>query len=217
MLESTAIALNTAARGSLYAMPAAALAGAISSAGPCIVPRCIVLGAISSKYSRGTAIANGASFFGGTVLAHGSFAIFATMVAKLLSGSRWSYGALAAGLAAAGLRVLWDTGSSFTRTGKPPTCGTSALLGMALSLVPSACCAPVILCLLSLTSAGGNMLFSFAVLACFAIGHCVALSVVTLSGRRLETTLQRLGGGRTAAVIAGSIMLGMSGYYAILV
>jgi cytochrome c biogenesis protein CcdA len=86
---------------------------------------------------------------------------------------------------------------------------------MALSLVPSACCAPIVLALLSLTAARNNALFTCALLACYAIGHCMPLCAFMLGAGGWERVLRQHA--RVAGVIGASITLAMSGYYAILV
>lgn len=217
MFDSTAVLVDNAAHGTLYAVPAAVLAGLISSAGPCLATRCIALTALCSDKPHRTVAINTACFVSGVVLAYVLFGSVAAIVAKLLAFSSLTYAILALFLAVSGIRMLWHDASCCAPRSSRPAAGGAVLSGMAISLVPCASCTPIVLSLLSLTGATGSVSFTCALLASFAVGHCVPLCMSVLATRGCRSLFRRRGNARAAGVIAGSITLAMSGYYAILI
>ncbi|HET9097710.1 MAG TPA: cytochrome c biogenesis protein CcdA [Candidatus Baltobacteraceae bacterium] len=219
MVDPFSMGLAAVSTRSVYAPPLVFLAGAASSVGPCVAPRFIAVAGLTAGKSRAQAIVQMFAFVTGLTAAYASFGAVASLLGRATQFSTWTYAALALALALGGLLTLWrgqeDCSHAHARANTAGA-GGALLLGASFALVVSPCCTPLVIGILTYTSAAGNAAYGSALLACFALGHALPVMGVALGTGGVMGVLQRYGVRRAAGVVSATLMLGLAAYYAVL-
>lgn len=219
MFDPISQGLAAVSARSIYAVPLIFIAGAASSAGPCVAPRFIAVAGLTAGKSRPQAVALILAFVAGLTAAYASFGAVASLLGRAAQLSAWTYAAVALALAAGGFVTLWrgqvQCTHSHARENKAGA-GGALLLGASFALVVSPCCTPLIIGILAYTSAAGNTAYASALLACFALGHALPLVGVAFGTNGIMAALERYGVREAAGVVSATLMLGLAGYYAVL-
>jgi cytochrome c-type biogenesis protein len=203
------------------------IAGALTSAGPCIAPRYVALAAIAGGYRH--PIVPTLVFVAGLLGAFMALGFGAGLLGAMWSFSPLLYALLAAGLVAGGCITLARAAAqpaghaecsaacpeSRTAAGQR-SLGGVFLLGMASTLVVSPCCTPVIASVIGASTAIGKPVFGMILLASFALGHMLPLffagSVSSIFALALRWRLPE----QAPRIVSGSLMLALGAYYAVL-
>lgn len=195
------------------------VAGGVSSVGPCVAPRFIAVAGLASGKSRGQTRALTVAFICGLTAAYAAFGAMSTLLARAMQFSAYTYAAIALVLAGGGLTTLWREGAACSHQHareQNAGVGGALLLGASFALVVSPCCTPLVLGILAYTSASGSAAYGSGLLACFALGHALPLALVAAGANGMNAVLSRSGVRQAAGVISGTLMLALSGYYAVL-
>lgn len=209
-------ALRAVGGRSPSALPLLFACGVVTSIGPCSAPRYVAVTALTHASRRpfGPAALYALGLIGGYVCLGAT--VGALTAVRLWSA--WIYAALAAGLALSGLRMLLRR--HVHDESAPPTSGASRggalLLGAASVLVVSPCCTPIVAAIAGVTMLGGRATDGVIFLSAFALGHAAPLALAALAGDRLRRVTQRIVASPAPAVIAGTLMVGLGVYFAVL-
>jgi cytochrome c-type biogenesis protein len=214
-MSATAIAKQTVAAPFLVF-----LAGIVSSFGPCVAPRFIALSACSAQAERPRLVL--VAFVGGLVVAYASFGTAASLLGGMRAYSSPVYAMVALALAVGGIVTLLHAEHCDDRTGPPAqpaqrSFGGVFLLGASFAFVLSPCCTPLVAMILAYTSLAGRGLYGCTLLSLFALGHALPLIVYGAVSARIATGLRRIASSQAVTITSGALMLGLAGYYALLV
>jgi cytochrome c biogenesis protein CcdA len=223
MMDATAMSISAVTSHSPLALASVFAAGVLTSFGPCVAPRYLAVTAMANASNR-PALTIGAFLAGLT----GAYVVLG--FAAGLLGSLWSISSSIDIVLAVSLLL----GGSFTlvRARAPHASGTcahirskarlegsiggTALVGAATALVISPCCAPIIVAIVATSSALGTPVAGAALLAAFALGHAVPLFFSGVAGSFVMQRFARFTVSQAPAVIAGTLMLALGCYYAVL-
>ena len=210
-------ALRAVSTDNPWAPALAFAAGAAASIGPCVAPRFIAIAALTVN---GTILENAtvaASFVAGLVAAYMLFAVGGSFMWRAFQHSSEIYAVGAALMAAAGLLSLTKSAAKCAhpqpRRRRPA--GSIFLLGASSAMMLSPCCTPVVLAALAYVATTG-LWFSCVVLACFALGHALPVSLMAIGSGAMRTILASRALQNATRMIGGSLMLALAGYYAVL-
>ena len=89
-------------------------------------------------------------------------------------------------------------------------------LGAASALVVSPCCTPVIAAVIGMTAVNPDPLSRATLLGAFALGHSAPLFLAGSLGAFCARPLRRWNASPAPAIVSGSLMLGLGGYYGLL-
>lgn len=219
MIDPISQGLTAVSVRSAYAAPLVFLAGAVSSIGPCVAPRFIAVAGLAAGKSRREAVALVLAFVGGLTATYAAFGAVSSLLGRATQLSTYTYVVVAVALAAGGLVTLWrgqgECGHEHAHRANG-SLGGASLLGASFALVVSPCCTPLVLGILAYTSASGSAAYGSALLACFALGHALPVIGVAFGMNGATTYLQRYGIRQAAGVVSATLMLALSGYYAVL-
>ncbi len=194
-------------------------AGAVTSVGPCVAPRFIAVAGLAAGKSRRDTALLACAFVVGLTATYAAFGAVSSLLGRATQFSTFTYFGVAAALAFGGALTLWREEKT-CRHARERTANASAggalLLGASFALVLSPCCTPVVLGILAYTSSTGNAAYASALLACYAVGHALPIAAVALGMHRVTALLQRHSVRQAAAVVSGTLMLGLAGFYAVL-
>ena len=196
---------------------AAFAAGLCSSTGPCVGPRCLVLGAVTGGGTwRENARAAGL-FIGGLACVYAAFGAAASWFAHAVTWSAPIYAVLSALLLAWGLRITLAPSPPCARATcrEPRTPGAPFIFGAASALVVSPCCTPFVIGAVNAAAADGTPFFGAALMAAFALGHGAPLALASAAFSGVRHAAGRIPSD-AIATINGAIMLAMGAYYAVL-
>jgi len=222
VIDAVSAGLHAVATRSPLAYPLVFVAGAVTSIGPCAAPRYVALAALVSASRRPNRVL--AAFVAGIAGTYVLLGVAAGAVGVLWSASALVYAALAVVLAAAGIATLFrdDRAShvhdddALLHPGARAGLGGPFLLGASSAFVVSPCCTPIVAGIAGLTTASGHTGAGVALLATFACGHALPLVSAGVLGNRVARVLRRVAASNAPAVVAGTLMLALAGYYGVL-
>lgn len=195
---------------------AALLAGLASSVSPCAAARAAALCGIVRGSSGRERIVLVLAFAGGLGAACLAIVSSISLWRLVVHISSWAYAAISATLLWLGAKTLFGAQHSVCRQQRlaPVSTGASFLTGAALGFVGSPCCMPVIAFLASMAAVSATRVDASVAAVCFTIGHVAPLLLTAK-----EMKVPRLLPGMTALsldTIAGSVLISMGAYYALL-
>ena len=212
---------SPAALGTLF------IAGALTSAGPCVAPRYVALAAIAGGYRH--PIVPTLVFVAGLLGAFMALGFGAGLLGAMWSFSPLLYALLAAGLVVGGCVTLAravaqpaghaacaaDCGGSSAAAGQR-SLGAVFMLGTASTLVVSPCCTPVIAGVIGASTAIGKPVLGIILLASFALGHVLPLFFAGSVSSMFAPALRWRLPAQAPRIISGVLMLALGAYYAVL-
>jgi cytochrome c-type biogenesis protein len=160
---------------------------------------------------------------GGTLGTYALFGFAGSLLGSLVSYGSWIYGAVAAAALIGGVITLVGAVShshdhpddTIAKNTEPLSAAFLAGIGFALMISP--CCTPILGVILTYTALKANMLVASAMLVVFGLGHATPLLLVVFGGRRFTTRLWSSKFAQAAQVFAGTCMIALGSYYALLV
>ncbi|MDA8430210.1 MAG: sulfite exporter TauE/SafE family protein [Geobacteraceae bacterium] len=169
----------------LLAFGAVFLAGALSSASPCVLTTIPLVVGFVGGYADGDrckAFRYSLAFILGLSLTFTAFGAAAGLLGTMFGtlGGTWYLIAGAIALVMGGQMMgLYELRLPFKRDFKPRQGGSAGafLLGLFFGVVSSPCATPVLVVLLTLVAGQGQVLYGIALLFCYAIGHCLLMLV----------------------------------------
>jgi cytochrome c biogenesis protein CcdA len=200
------------------AIPLAAVAGAVSSVGPCAAPRYVALAGILGSSNGATRYVRAGAFILGVVAGSMFIVLSSAFAAYVMASSAWVYGALACVLAAGGCLALLDRphGSCNVHVTRSTSTGSALLLGGLCSLIASPCCTPALIALGTATSSSAAPWFAASIGAAYAFGHIGVMATIAALSTTLKGALLDNAGVRAAQSISAGLMIALAGYYAVL-
>ena len=167
----------------LAAFGAVFLAGVLSSASPCVLTTIPLVVGFVGGYSdgdRGKAFRYSLAFVLGLSLTFTAFGAAAGLLGIMFGtlGGPWYLVAGGIALVMGGQMMgLYEIRLPIRRDFKPKRGGIvgAFLLGLFFGVVSSPCATPVLVVLLTLVAAKGQILYGIALLFCYAVGHCLLM------------------------------------------
>ena len=167
----------------LAAFGAVLLAGVFSSASPCVLATIPLVVGFVGGYSdgdRGKAFRYSLAFVLGLSLTFTAFGAAAGLLGIMFGtlGGPWYLVAGGIALVMGGQMMgLYEIRLPIRRDFKPKRGGIvgAFLLGLFFGVVSSPCATPVLVVLLTLVAAKGQILYGIALLFCYAVGHCLLM------------------------------------------
>lgn len=221
MIDPVAVSVEAVLRGDATRLPLVALAGAVTSLGPCVAPRYVVLAALLGDRRRTLTIA---AFVAGMLAAYVVLGFGAGLLGALAAHASALYCLLAVVLGASGLATLLRPSGCdhehhrYSGGAGPQPRRLSAVfsLGAGSALVVSPCCTPVVAAVIGLTAADASPLSRAALLGAFALGHALPLFAAGSLGALFTRPFRAWNASPAPAVVSGSLMLALGGYYGLL-
>ena len=193
-------------------------AGLLSSFGPCVAPRFIAVAGIGSGSARRVQRYGVlASLVCGLCVGYLGIGLAASAFVRVVSMPSVIYVVVAGLFLFAGARSIMSAGQEATCNcaAAPPSLGSGFVLGASFALVISPCCTPVVAAIAAVGQIYGDWTFAGICILAFALGHAVPLIAAAFASVLLRERLQR--SAQAASVIGGALLLGLAGYYAVLV
>jgi cytochrome c biogenesis protein CcdA len=225
MIDPTAMSISAITAHSPASIVLVFAAGVLTSFGPCVAPRYIAVTAIANATRRPTVTI--AAFLCGLVGAYVALGFAAGLIGSLWSLSSVIDGVLAATLLFGGAMTLirarthqhheQSCSPNDSQARSDGSFGGTALVGAATALVISPCCAPIVVAIVATSTAVGKPAMGAALLAVFALGHALPLLFSGAFSSLLMRRFARLTTAQAPAIIAGSLLLALGCYYAVLV
>jgi cytochrome c biogenesis protein CcdA len=219
MIDPVALSIDAIARGDAGRLPLVALAGAVTSLGPCVAPRYVAIAALLGERRRALTIA---AFVAGMVTAYTALGFGADLLAQVSGHASALYVVLAVALAAGGIVTLCR-GSSCDHAHRtigecraPHRLSAVFSLGAASALVVSPCCTPILAAVVGM-SVDANPATRAELLAAFALGHAAPLFAVGTLGSLGARTFRTWNASPAPAVVSGALMIALGAYYGLLV
>lgn len=195
----------------------AAVAGLITSIGPCVAPRYLAAaGMFAASDSPLARLRLLTAFVVGTLSAYFAIATAGSLLFRLVSASPYVYFLTAAILAVFGVRtILRDDHDDDCRTRRAtPGLGGAFLLGMLSSAAISPCCTPVLVAFGAMSGLVTTPLGLSGLVAAFTAGHLAPLAFACAGANTFNRIVGRY---RIAAsTVTGAIMMAVALYYAVL-
>jgi cytochrome c biogenesis protein CcdA len=217
MIDPIAAAVDAVSRGNLVRLPLVALAGVVTSIGPCVAPRYIAVAALLDHRRPYLTIA---TFVGGMLVAYTALGFGVGLLGTFAGHASALYLALAAILALTGLKTLLQRPAcahDVSPLARPTRLSGAFSLGAASAFVVSPCCTPVVAAVAGMAAVDGNVVTRVALLAAFALGHAVPLIVAAPGGVLVERISRTWNAGPAPAIVSGTLMLALGLYYGLLV
>jgi cytochrome c-type biogenesis protein len=219
MFDPIGLSAEAVARQTVTAPLLVFAAGIASSFGPCVAPRFVALAACTAQSSRPKLLL--ATFIAGLVSAYASFGIASSLFGGLHAYSSLVYLAVCLGLLAGGIvtivRAEHDDHLSSDSALRQRSLGAVFFLGASFAFVISPCCTPLVAMILAYTSLVGRRAYGAALLAAFALGHAFPLLVYGSASMRISQHVRRVALSQAVVLTSGTLMIGLAGYYALLV
>ena len=167
----------------LAAFGAVFLAGVLSSASPCVLATIPLVVGFVGGYSdgdRSKAFRYSLVFILGLSLTFTAFGAAAGLLGTMFGtlGGPWYLLAGAIALVMGGQMMgLYELHLPIKRDFRPKRSGIAGafMLGLFFGVVSSPCATPVLVVLLTLVAAKGQVLYGIALLFCYAVGHCLLM------------------------------------------
>jgi len=212
MIDAAGDALRLLGDRSPFVLPAFFALGAFTGVGPCVAPRYIALAALVARTRRPWRVA--AAFSSGVVSAYVIIGLGAGLLGTVRAWSSLIDVGLALTLTIAGsITLLRDDVHRHTPCGNASS-GGAFLLGATSALVVSPCCTPIVAAIAGFAGLDGQPLEAALLVGAFAAGHALPLGAVTFGARSLHA-LSRLGSASAGAVVGGTLMIALGGFYAL--
>lgn len=188
-------------------------AGAVSSLGPCALPRCIAAAGLASRSFR-ESVVRFAVLQSGLTAGYCILGLGSSVLAALVRHSIAFYVALAALLFFSGLRLLMREHTSCSGSSTPRRApGGTFLLGTSFAFVVSPCCTPIVLAVGTLSPAPA---YAASIMAVFAAGHGVTMLAAVTGAQALQQRLRAAVLERASGLFSGTLLIALSAYYAVL-
>jgi cytochrome c biogenesis protein CcdA len=217
MSDPTPLAVAAIVHGDAGRFPIVALAGVVTSIGPCVAPRYVALASVLDAPHRLLTLI---AFVGGIIAAYTALGFGAGLLAVVVQHASGLDVILAMALVAGGLVTLLRNPRCAHHTpvfaARPPRLTGIFCLGAASALVISPCCTPVIAAVVAFPSADPSPLSKAALLGAFAIGHALPLVVLGVAGSVVAHPLRRLQTSAAPATVAGTLMVALGAFYGLL-
>jgi cytochrome c biogenesis protein CcdA len=193
-------------------------AGILAGLGPCTISRAFALRSLTANNSDAARWCRTLAFGCGLIAGYVAFGGLWIAFARAVDGAIVTYAVIAILCVAGGVATLWRAGGSHRCLASPRATdgwiGGAFMIGAGCTLIGSPCCGP-----LSAALAGGATLAyppreAALLLAAYAFGHVVPVLAVLFAGERLGAALRKSHG--LTDSVAGGVMLGLGGYYAVL-
>jgi thioredoxin:protein disulfide reductase len=219
MIDPVALSIDAIGRGDAGRLPLVALAGAVTSLGPCVAPRYVAVAALLGERRRAFTIA---AFIAGMVTAYTVLGFGAGLLADIAGHASALYIALAVALAAGGIITLCrgsacdHSHDTIGNGGEPHRLSGVFCLGAASALVVSPCCTPILAAVAGM-SVDANPATRAELLAAFALGHAAPLFAAGTLGTLCVRMLRAWNASPAPAVVSGALMIALAAYYGLLV
>jgi cytochrome c biogenesis protein CcdA len=218
MTDPLPAAVVAVLHGDAARLPIVALAGAVSSIGPCAAPRYVALATLLTEERRELTIG---AFVAGLVTAYAALGFGAGLLGLVAQSAAVLDAVLAAALLAGGFVTLLRTPACDhahrPAAVKPRRLSGVFSLGAASALVVSPCCTPMIAAVAAFPGIDAAPPVRAAMLGVFALGHALPIVLLGAAGTLFATRLRRLSAGPAPAVVSGTLMLALGAYYGLLV
>lgn len=219
MFDPISQGLAAVSTGSAYAPALIFAAGAVTSVGPCVAPRFIAVAGLAAGKSRKDTILLACAFVAGLTATYAAFGAVSSLLGRATQFSIYTYVGVAIALALGGVATLWReerTCRHVHERAANVSAGGALLLGASFALVLSPCCTPVVLGILAYTASAGSAGYASALLASYAVGHALPIAAVAMGMHKVTSLLRRHSVRQAAAVVGGTLMLGLAAFYAVL-
>lgn len=217
MMDLIAAAIRAVSVGSPAAVALVLGAGVASSFGPCAAPRFVAMASLASDCTVAQGRRITMAFVAGLAAAYASFGVFASAIGRITELSPYIYGAVAFGLASAGIATLFRRSNGCVGRTLPVSAnaslGRSFLFGASFAFVISPCCTPIVMAILAYCTNIHSIAYAAGLLALFAVGHALPMFILSGSVGTISAFAHRLHLEEPLQIIGGSLMLALSGYY----
>lgn len=218
MIDPVALSVDAVARGDASRLPLVALAGILTSFGPCVAPRYVALAALLGRRRKTLTIS---AFVAGMLTAYAALGFGAGLLAQVAGHASALYAVLAAVLIGGGLFTLLRAPACDhaheTQPGVAPHRLSGVFsLGAGSALVVSPCCTPVVAAVVGMPAGSADPAARALLLAAFALGHAAPLFVAGALGSACARPLRAWSASPAPAVVSGALMLALGGYYGLL-
>lgn len=194
--------------------------GLLSSAGPCIAPRFIAITGLVLGGSRAQAVRLTSGFVVGLVATYATFGLLSSLLVRVNGLSQQFYWLLAGLMLVGGLLALRESRAEPCGrkhdAAHTASVGGALILGASSALIVSPCCTPLLLAIVTYTSAVANPKYGALLLGCFALGHAVPVFLLSIGANRFSEIAKHFHIEGASSVVAGGLMLFLAGYYAVL-
>jgi cytochrome c-type biogenesis protein len=216
-----ASAVELIVHGSPWAWAAVFAAGVASSLGPCASPRIVALAALVVRSGRPLVV--GTAFLSSLVGTYAGIGFAGGALGDLVRSASWVYAIVAlAGVVGGVVTLVGGIGEhggvhAVHELDVTNAISAAVLSGIGFALMVSPCCTPVLGIVLTYTSARGEAALGAGLLAVYGLGHAAPLVPVLVGGGGAAWRLASSVWSDAVRVAAGSCMIGLGGYYALLV
>lgn len=192
-------------------------AGVVSSFGPCVAPRFLVITSVMAGQAGVRRWLHAGIFIFGLC---SSYVLLSSAVGTIGRSSAYStlvYALLGASMTVAGVATVVRTRRCAPRCvpAVQASHGATFMVATVLAAVGSPCCGPLAAAVAGAGLGGAPTAWSYAVPAAFALGHAMPLSVAALGWTGIETLLERWPKAATQTVF-GALSMALGSYYALL-
>ena len=219
MIDPVATTIGAVQRGDLAQLPLVAIAGLVTSIGPCVAPRYLALASLLGGKRRRLVVP---AFVAGMLLAY-----------ALLGFGAGIIGLVAGHAATIDLILAWVLGlAGIVTLLRRPACaheahdcdpmrgtrgaGSAFTLGATSALVVSPCCTPILAAVASMSAFGRDPMTRCVLLATFAVTHALPLFFAGGIGSLWQARARSWSASPASAVVSGTLMLALAGYYGVL-
>lgn len=219
MFDPVSQAVQAASARSAYAFAPVFAAGAVTSIGPCVAPRFIAVAGLSANRGAAHALAGAAAFVAGLACAYASLGALAGLLLHDARIGTAVYAAVAAAFAVGGIATLCSRSSGCAHShggGRARSAGAAFLLGASFSFVVAPCCTPIVMAILAYAGSAGDPLYGSALLGVYALGHALPVFAAAAGARGAGRLFEKYAAAHAASLVAGTLMLAISAYYAVL-
>lgn len=219
MFDPVSQAVHAASSRSVYAFAPVFAAGAVTSIGPCVAPRFIAVAGLSANRGAAHALAGAAAFVAGLACAYASLGALAGVLMHDARIGTAVYAAVAAAFAVGGIvtlcarkeRCAHERGALQARSA-----GAAFLLGASFAFVVAPCCTPIVMAIIAYAASAGDPLYGSALLGVYALGHALPVFAAASGARGATRLAEKYATAHAASLIAGTLMLAIAAYYAVL-
>ena len=217
MMDPLGAAIQAVSAGSPSALALVLAAGVVSSFGPCAAPRFVAMAGLAADCTVTQGRRVSMAFVAGLAAAYASFGVFASSIGRITDLSPYIYGAVALGLACAGIATLLRQPSGCV--GHAPlvsanaSLGRSFLFGASFAFVISPCCTPIVIAILAYCTNIHSVAYAASLLGFFAVGHALPMFILSGSIGAISGFARRRHLDEPLKIVGGTLMLALSGYY----
>jgi cytochrome c biogenesis protein CcdA len=216
MNDPVSAAIAAIVHGRLAGLPIAAVAGLLTSFGPCMAPRYLALAPLLQRRGRAATIA---LFVCGMLVTYLAISFGVGVAVDVTRAASIVYVIFSAALLVLGTRMLLRGDTCADRAHGCAQAHPSGAfsLGAASALNVSPCCTPVLLAVSAVTAADGDVASRLLLLAAFVAGHAGPLFVAVPLARVFERAAAGWRLGAAPAVVASALTIALGAYYGLLV